>query len=99
MNLLATTEAGDIFDDAIVEIYLQNATPQEAFQELRIIMKKMCGNGKIRWTEEKQMHRQRNCQKMTIEEKISQLKFLTSDEGLALNRIKDFEKPGKSTFY
>ena len=32
---LATTEAGDIFDDAIVEIYLQNATPQEAFQELQ----------------------------------------------------------------
>lgn len=44
-------------------------------------MKKMCGNGKIRWTEEKQMHRQKKLSKMTIEEKISQLKFLTSDEG------------------
>lgn len=32
---LATTEAGDIFDDAIIEIYLQNATPQEAFKELQ----------------------------------------------------------------
>ena len=48
-------------------------------------MKKMCGNGKIRWTEEKQMHRQKKANMPnwvpTIEEKISQLKFLTSDEG------------------
>ena len=29
------TVGKDIFDDAIVEIYLQNATPQEAFQELQ----------------------------------------------------------------
>ena len=63
MNLLATTEAGDIFDDAIVEIYLQNATPQEAFQELQDYYEKMCGNGKIRWTEEKQMHRQKKLSK------------------------------------
>lgn len=32
---LATAEAGDIYDDAIVEIYLKNATPEEAFQELQ----------------------------------------------------------------
>ena len=54
---LATTEAGDIFDDAIVEIYLQNATPQEAFQELQDYYEK------IRWTEEKQMHRQKKLSK------------------------------------
>lgn len=32
---LASVEAGDVFDNAMVDIYLGNATPEEAFQKLQ----------------------------------------------------------------
>ena len=32
---LASVEAGDVFDNAMVDIYLGNATPEEAFQKVQ----------------------------------------------------------------